>query len=136
MALVNLKDVKVYNVFSKGFRVVEESKGRDGTDYSTRWTVWLADADVRQDDIVSVSGFLSAKVNEWTDKDQNVRHSVELSLNSPRISTGEGSTGAQGGDNAQNGPTPTQSAPSPQIGAEPWATGPTDEWLPEGSTPF
>lgn len=36
MALVNLKDVTVFTTFSKGFRVVEESKSRDGKDYSTR----------------------------------------------------------------------------------------------------
>ena len=78
MALVNLKNVKVYATFSKGFRVIEESKGRDGKEYSTRWTVWLDSATVNVDDVISVSGFLSAKVNDWTDKEGQQRHSVEL----------------------------------------------------------
>lgn len=85
MALVQLKDVTVYAVFSKGFRVVEESKGREGKDYSTRWTVWADASGIRGGDVVSLSGFLSARVNDWTDKDGSARHSVELSVNSPRI---------------------------------------------------
>lgn len=88
MALVNLKNVKVYATFKSGFRVVEESTGKNGETYKQRWTVW-ADAEVsgriREGDVVSLSGFLSAKVNEWTDKDGQVKHSVELSLNSPRM---------------------------------------------------
>ncbi len=94
MAIVQLKDVKVYATFAKGFRVVEESKGRDGKDYSTRWTVWSDTLGVREGDIVSLSGFLSAKVNEWTDKDQVQRHAVELALNSPRLANREGADSA------------------------------------------
>jgi hypothetical protein len=47
-----------------------------------------------------------------------------------------GGAQAQDAANAQADPNPAWSAPSPQTGAEPWATGPTDEWVPEGSTPF
>lgn len=89
MAIVQLKDVKVYATFSKGFRVVEESKSRDGKDYSTRWTVWGETIGVTEGDVVSLSGFLSAKVSEWTDKEGAVRHSVELALNSPRLADRE-----------------------------------------------
>jgi hypothetical protein len=92
MAIVQLKDVKVYATFAKGFRVVEESKGRDGKDYSTRWTVWCDTLGVREGDVVSLSGFLSAKVNDWTDKDQVERHAVELALNSPRLANREGAS--------------------------------------------
>ena len=98
MAIVNLKNVKVYATFSKGFRVIEESKGKDGKDYSQRWTVWSDGLGVAEGDIVSLSGFLSAKVNEWTDKDQQVRHSVELSLNSPRLSTDDSAPAADPGE--------------------------------------
>ena len=102
MAIVQLKDVKVYATFSKGFRVVEESKGRDGKDYSTRWTIWSDTLGVREGDVVSLSGFLSAKVNDWTDKDNVIRHSVELSINSPRLS---------GDAPAQEAPVYTESTP-------------------------
>ena len=106
MAIVQLKDVKVYATFSKGFRVVEASKGRDGKDYSTRWTVWSDTLGVREGDVVSLSGFLSAKVNDWTDKDNVIRHSVELSINSPRRTDKDAGQAA------------LESAPAD----EPWAT--------------
>lgn len=103
MAIVNLKDVKVYATFSKGFRVVEESKGRDGKDYSTRWTVWSDTIRVNEGNIVSLSGFLGAKVNDWTDKEGQTRHSVELSINSPRLA----------GEDAKDSSQPVQSRPQP-----------------------
>jgi len=118
MALVNLRDVKVYSTFSKGFRVVEESKGRDGKDYSTRWTIWLEGTNLHDGDIVSLSGFLSAKVNEWTDKEGQTRHSVELALNSPRISTGEGSTGAPAAQQAESTPMVNEPWNAPQIASQ------------------
>ena len=91
MALVNLKNVKVYATFSKGFRVVEESTGKNGEMYKQRWTVWAdaqASGKIREGDVVSLSGFLGARVNDWKDKDGNEKHSVELSVNSPRIEGG------------------------------------------------
>ena len=114
MALVNLKDVKVYSTFPNGFRVVEESKGRDGKDYSTRWTIWLEGTNLHDGDVVSLSGFLSAKVNEWNDKDQNIRHSVELALNSPRI-RGADTTSAP---SAANQPQDEEPWSQPDAGAE------------------
>lgn len=112
MAIVQLKDVKVSNVFSKGFRVVEESSGRDGKTYSTRFTVWSDGLGVREGDVVSLSGFLGAKVSEWTDRDQQVRHSVELSINSPRLSDAPAQpavASSAGDDWAQ--PTPDEDLP-------------------------
>lgn len=103
MALVNLKNVKVYATFSKGFRVVEEST-RNGETHKTRWTVWadaMESGPIREGDVVNVSGFLSAKVNEWT-KDGETKHSVELSLNSPRINRDE--TAQQPPADTWNGP--------------------------------
>ena len=91
MALVNLKNVKVYATFSKGFRVVEESTSKNGETYKQRWTVWATAEEsgkIREGDVVSLSGFVSARVNDWTDKDGNEKHSVELSVNSPRIEGG------------------------------------------------
>lgn len=94
MAIVNLRDVRVYKAFSKGFRVVEESTGRDGKTYSQRWTVWSEGIGVAEGDVISLSGFLSARVNEWTDNEQQLRHTVELSLNSPKLVT-DTPTGAE-----------------------------------------
>jgi hypothetical protein len=88
MAIVNLKQVEVARVNSRGHgvQVVEkwESKGASG---QTRFTVWFdSEHGLSVGDKIDVSGFLGAKVGEpWTDRDGNQRTSVELSLNSPRI---------------------------------------------------
>lgn len=93
MALVNLRDVRVsrLNNTGNGFTVLEENKSGDKT-YKQYYKVWPKESTgVREGDIVSLSGFLGAKVSEWEDKDHVQRHSVELSINSPRI---EGTTPA------------------------------------------
>ncbi len=128
MAIVNLKDVKVYATFSKGFRVIEESTGKDGKTYTQRWTVWSDGLGVAEGDIVSLSGFLAAKVNEWTDKDQQVRHSVELSLNSPRLASGDDSSAPE----SQNAPEPDPWIAEPSTGDWQTAAIPVDE----SSVPF
>jgi hypothetical protein len=103
MAIVNLKDVKVYATFSRGFRVVEEST-KGGKTYTQRYTIWSEGIGVAEGDIISLSGFLSAKVSEWTDKDQQVRHSVELSLNSPRLVTSDDQSAQELPSNRQSDP--------------------------------
>jgi hypothetical protein len=55
------------------------------TVYGDRYTVWFKEySGLSEGDTVSVSGFLSAKVNTW-EKDGVERHTVELSVNSPRV---------------------------------------------------
>lgn len=96
MAIVNLKQVEVARVNSRGHgvQVVEkwESKGKTG---QTRFTVWFdAPHGLEVGQKIDVSGFLAAKVGEpWTDRDGNQRTSVELSLNSPRIGSEKATQG-------------------------------------------
>ena len=111
MAIVQLKDVTVYATFSKGFRVTETSKSKDGREFTQRWTIWSDDLRMHEGDVVSLSGFLSAKVNDWTDKEGQLRHSVELAINFPRMAGDEKSPAA-----AQAEPW-AASTPA----AEPWA---------------
>jgi hypothetical protein len=89
MALVSLKDVQVVRVNRSGFGVqVKEADREQGgkTFKGDRFTVWFKESHgLTEGDTVSVSGFLSAKVGEWTDREGNARQSVELSLNSPRV---------------------------------------------------
>lgn len=132
MAIVNLSKVKVVGLFSRGFRVVEESTGKDGKTYTQRFTVWSDGIGVAEGDVISLSGFLSAKVSEWTDKDQQVRHSVELSLNSPRLSTGDDSSAPE----PQNAPEPAPWESEPSAGDWQTATIPVDDFDPSQSTPF
>ena len=108
MAIVQLKDVTVYATFSKGFRVTETSKSKDGREFTQRWTIWSDDLRMSEGDVVSLSGFMSAKVNDWTDKEGQLRHSVELSLNFPRMAT-----------DAEQRPAAEQWAASTPA-AEPW----------------
>jgi single-strand DNA-binding protein len=124
MSIVHLKDVTVTGIFSKGFRVTESSKSKDGREFTQRWTVWSDDLRMSEGDVVSLSGVMSAKVNDWTDKEGQLRHSVELAINFPRMAGDEKS------------PAPAQ--------AESWVASPPadagDTWNTPGSyndeTPF
>jgi hypothetical protein len=88
MAIVQLKDVRVSFVNGRGggFKVEEVNESR-GKTYKTRFSVWpTTDAGVQVGDVISLSGFLSAKVGDpWEGSDGQPRYSVELSVNSPRI---------------------------------------------------
>jgi len=118
MAIVNLKQVEVARVNSRGHgvQVVEkwESKGKTG---QTRFTVWFdAPHGLTVGDKIDVSGFLGAKVGEpWTDREGQQRTSVELSVNSPRI-------GSQGAAQGQSEPVQadTWNTPGTYSGSEPF----------------
>src|SRR5690606_36700649 len=88
MAIVNLKDVTVERLNRTGYGVkVAEKYQVQGNDRKTTYTVWFKEPHgLNEGDIISVSGFLGAKVGDpWTGQDGQERRSVELSLNEPRI---------------------------------------------------
>ena len=88
MALIKLKNVTVGRINRNGYGVqVVESNDVKGKTYTQRYTVWFTEPHgLAEGDVVSVSGFLGAKIGEpWTDKEGNTRQSVELSVNSPRM---------------------------------------------------
>lgn len=120
MAIVNLKDVTVSRLNSKGFGFgVKEENESNGKTYTTYWTVWAKEAhNLSVGDVISVSGFLSAKVGEPRTGNDNVeRVYVELSINGPRI----------------QGSQPTSSPQEPrQTEPDPWATSSVND----SSTPF
>lgn len=123
MAIVNLKDVTVTRVNGKGFGLkVREANERDGKTYKTDFTCWFKEpSGLNVGDVVSLSGLLSAKVGDpWTGDDGQVRHSVELSLNSPRITQPQGES-TQGANAA---PAPAQSQPA------------ATDWAADASAPF
>jgi hypothetical protein len=117
MSIVHLKDVTVTGIFSKGFRVTETSKSKDGREFTQRWTVWSDDLRMSEGEIVSLSGVMSAKVNDWTDKEGQLRHSVELAINYPRMATATESPAVE---------EPWAASPP---AAEPWATTSSDSGL-------
>ncbi|RZU64913.1 hypothetical protein EV379_1224 [Microterricola gilva] len=98
MAIVKLKDVTVtrLNNSGNGVKVVEENESA-GKVYKTSYTLWFKEpSGLSVGDVVSVSGLLSAKVGDpWTGDDGQERRSVDLSLNAPRISTGEATAATQ-----------------------------------------
>lgn len=89
MAIVTLRDVQVVRVNRSGYGVQVKEQDRESggkTFKGDRFTVWFKEPHgLTEGDTVSLSGFLSAKVSEWQDRDENTRHSVELSLNSPKV---------------------------------------------------
>jgi hypothetical protein len=88
MAIVKLKDVAVTRLNQSGFGVkVTESNENNGKTYKTQFTLWFKEASgLSEGDVISVSGFLSAKVGApWTDREGQERTSVELSINSPKL---------------------------------------------------
>ncbi|KRC52141.1 hypothetical protein ASE16_03575 [Leifsonia sp. Root227] len=88
MAIVKIKDATVTRVNSKGYGVkVTESNESNGKRYKTQYTLWFKEPHgLSEGDVVSVDGFLGAKVGEpWEDRDGNQRVSVELSVNNPKL---------------------------------------------------
>jgi hypothetical protein len=87
MAIVKLKDVPVTYVNGRGFGVkVTESHESKGKTFKQQYTLWFdAPHGLSVGDVVSVSGFLGAKVSEWQDANGTTRHSVELSVNRPEL---------------------------------------------------
>lgn len=117
MALVNIKDATVTRVNRSGFGVQVKEADR-GEFKGNRFMVWFKEPHgLTEGDTVSLSGFLGAKVSEWTDREENVRHTVELSVNSPRVDG-----------------FPAQGAPEPGILKE---LGTAHDWASSGdSEPF
>ena len=119
MAIVQLRDVVVERLNRTGHGVkVAEKYQVQGNDRKTQYTVWFKEpSGLNEGDVVSLSGFLSAKVGDpWTGQDGTERRSVELSVNEPRINA------QQAGGEPNSAPpvsAPVAQAPAPQTDA--WA---------------
>lgn len=95
----------------KGAEVTEQFEIR-GETIKKRWTAWFeTEHGLTENQEVTVSGMHSDVVDEWTDKESNVRHSVKRSLNKARIKSGEAAS-------ANVSPSQAVRAQEP----EPWAT--------------
>ena len=87
MAISNIKGT-VTRTFHNGCgaEVAETFKKRDGSEGSTRWACWFESAHgLAEGDLVSVTGMHGDQVDEWTDKQGAVRHSVKRSLNGAKV---------------------------------------------------
>ena len=83
----NVERVLTGNFTGVGMVIGESYKDKQGELRTTRFTAWFdEDPGVNTGDVITVSGFLSAKVDEWTDKDGQPRVSAKMSLNKAKVS--------------------------------------------------
>ena len=91
MAIVNVKGTVSRTFFEgRGAEVVESFKKRDGTEGHTRWSLFFeSEHGLSEGDQVEVSGMHGDKVDEWTDKEGAVRHTVKRTLNRASVKSGQ-----------------------------------------------
>ena len=85
MAKIEIENAEVFKIIEGyGFRAVEKFKLRNGEDAKRYYTVWT-DQKVAEGDQVSISGDLSVKVEEYTDKNNQPKTSAAVHVNNARI---------------------------------------------------
>lgn len=84
MAFITIRNGKVTFPNAKGFTLVESFTTRDGDLVEKKFKVWT-DEQVRDGEVVTVSGVFSAKVAEY-----NGVTYVEVSVNKPKLDRGFG----------------------------------------------
>ena len=78
---------KVSRVFFEGRGAeVTETFTVKGKEITKRWTCWFENQHgLSEGELVEVSGMHSDEVDEWTDKESQVRHTVKRSLNGAKV---------------------------------------------------
>jgi len=85
MAKIEIENAEVFKIIEGyGFRAVEKFKLRNGEEAKRYYTVWT-DQKVAEGDQVSISGDLSVKVEEYTDKNNQPKTSAAVHVNNARI---------------------------------------------------
>jgi len=85
MAKIEIENAEVFKIIEGyGFRAVEKFKLRNGEDAKRYYTVWT-DQKVAEGDQVSISGDLTVKVEEYTDKNNQPKTSAAVHVNNARI---------------------------------------------------
>ena len=134
MAIVNIKGTVTRTFYEgRGAEVTETFKKRDGSEGKTRWACWFQDGHgLSEGELVSVSGLHGDQVDDWTDKQGEVRHSVKRSVNSARVTTESGTGGRtrQSEAVAESWATDTRSDGATQ------QTGLQGNWSSSEQTPF
>ena len=112
MAEIRIEESPVTRVFhdGKGAEVTESFKLRDGETGSARYACWFESPHgLTVGDVVTVTGRLGVKVEEWVNKQNEVKHSAKVSVNGAQL-VGWPVSGAVGS--------------SEPVSEEPWATSP------------
>lgn len=74
----------VTRTFAKGIKVAELIKLPNGSSYDRNWTIWTAEP-YQEGDNIDVTGVLSVKPNEYTNRDGEIKHTVDYMVNDARI---------------------------------------------------
>jgi hypothetical protein len=88
MAVVKVsgKVSKVFGASSQGLSLVESYKSATGEDYTRTWTVWFAVShNLDVDSEVTVFGQLSAKIEDYEDRNGQTARKVKLDINNAQI---------------------------------------------------
>ena len=85
MAKIEIENAEVFKIIEGyGFRAVEKFKLRNGEEAKRYYTVWT-DQKVTEGDQVTISGDLTVKVEEYTDKNNQPKTSAAIHVNNARI---------------------------------------------------
>ena len=123
MAITHIKGT-VTRTFHNGCgaEVTETFTKRNGEEGKTRWACWFESAHgLAEGDQVAVSGMHGDQVDQWTDREGNVRHSVKRSINGARVGkdTGQRGPGSDSEPVSDGWGTDTSSnVPDAQTGAQ------------------
>ena len=94
MAFIHIEGT-ISRVFynGKGAEVTESFKKRDGSEGTKRYTLWFqSEHGLSEGSTGKFSGLLGVEVDEWTDKENQIRHTAKVSVNNARIDTGRASS--------------------------------------------
>lgn len=70
----------------KGAELTETWNGKDGKPMSKRWTCWFEQPHgLSEGAEVEINGVHGDQVDEWTDKEQQTRHTVKRAINKARV---------------------------------------------------
>lgn len=96
MAFINIEGTITRIFFEgKGAEVTESFKKRDGSEGTKRYTLWFKEPHGLSEGATGKwSGLLGVEVDEWTDKEGNVRHTPKISVNGARADGGRGGSTA------------------------------------------
>jgi hypothetical protein len=85
MATVTIEDAKVFKIIEGyGFRAVEEFKLRNGEDAKRYFTIWT-DQRVEEGQVFTISGDLSVKIEEYTNRDNEPKTSAAVHVNNAKL---------------------------------------------------
>ena len=79
---------EVFGASSQGLSLVESYKSATGEDYTRTWTVWFAMAhNISVDADLTVTGQLSAKIEDFEDKTGKPSRKVKLAVNNAVVAS-------------------------------------------------